>query len=82
MAILDADELRKEVNAIAAKLNRSAEFDIDNANASQLLGILQKLSTSETQDVIHKGKSHLSNLKQHLSAYKPSVGRLDLQTEK
>ena len=74
-AILDADELRKEVNAIADKLNRSAEFDRDNAKASQLVGILQQLSTSETQDVSHKGKSHLSNLKQHLSAHKPSVGR-------
>ena len=41
-AILDADELRKEVKAIAAKLNRSAEFDIDNANTSQLIGILQQ----------------------------------------
>ena len=79
-AILDADELRKEVKAIAAKLNRSAEFDIDNANTSQLIGILQQLSTSETQDVIHQGKYHLSNLKQHLSAHRSSVGRLSLQT--
>ena len=75
IAILDADELRKEVSAFAAKLNRSAEFDLDNANASQLVGILQRLSTLGTQDVSHKGKSHLSNLKQHLSAHKPSVGR-------
>ena len=75
IAILDADEPRKEVNAIAANLNRSAEFDRDNANASQLVGILQQLSTSETQDVSQKGKSHLSNLKQHLFAQKPSVGR-------
>jgi hypothetical protein len=73
---LDADELRKEVKAIATKLNRSAEFDIDNANASQLIGILQQLSTSETQDVIHQGKYHLSSLKQHLSAHRPSVRRL------
>ena len=79
-AILDADELRKEVKAIATRLNRSAEFDIDNANTSQLIGILQKLSTSEMQDVIHQGKYHLSNLKQHLSAHRPSVRRLDRQT--
>ena len=79
-AILDADELRKEVKAIAAKLNRSAEFDIDNANTSQLIGILQQLSKSETQDVIHQGKYHLPNFKQHLSAHRPSVGRLSLQT--
>lgn len=79
-AILDADELRKEVKAIATRLNRSAEFDIDNANSSQLIGILQKLSTSEMQDVIHQGKYHLSNLKQHLSAHRPSVRRLDRQT--
>ena len=79
-ANLDADELREEVKAIATKLNRSAEFDIDNANAKQLIGILQQLSTSETQDVIHQGKYHLSNLKQHLSAHRPTVGRLDRQT--
>jgi len=79
-AISDADEFRKEVKAIATKLNRSAEFDIDKANASQLIAILQQLSTSETQDVIHQGKYHLSNLKQHLSAHRPSVGRLDRQT--
>ena len=58
-AILDADELRKEVRTIAANLNRSSEFDIDNANTSQLIVILQQLSTSETQDVIHQGKYHL-----------------------
>ena len=77
---MDADELRKEVKAIAAKLNRSAEFDLDNANASQLIGILQQLSTSETQDVVHQSKYHLPNLKQHLSAHRPSVRRLDRQT--
>ena len=75
IAILDADELRKEVSAFAAKLNRSAEFDLYNANASQLAGILQRLSTLGTQDVSHKGKSHLSNLKQNLSAHKTSAGR-------
>ena len=75
IAILDADELRKEVSAFAAKLNRSAEFDLDNANASQLVGVLQRLGTLGAQDVSHKGKSHLPNLKQHLPAHRPSVGR-------
>ena len=79
-AILDAGELKNEVKAIAANLNRSKEFDIDNATDSQLIEILQRLSTSETQDVTYIGKYYLANLKQHLSANSPAVERLDPKT--
>ena len=79
-AIIDAGELKNEVKAIAANLNRSKEFDIDNATDSQLIEILQRLSASETQDVTYVGKYYLPNLKRHLSANSPAVQRLDPKT--
>ena len=81
-ATLENGELKKEVKSIAANLNRSKEFDIENASTSQLIDILHQLSTSEVLDVFHQGRYQLSNLKQHLSSHSPTVRRLDSQTRK
>jgi integrase len=81
-ATLETGELKKEVKLIAANLNRSKEYDIENASTSQLIKILHQLSTSEVLDVFHQGRYQLSNLKRHLSSHSPTVPRLDPQTRK
>lgn len=80
-ASLDSNELKEEIKLIAAKLNRSREFDVDSANANQLAGILRELLESEKYDFQYVGKYQLPNLKKHLSAHsRPPVKRLDPQT--
>ena len=79
-ATLDNEGLRKEVTSIATNLNRATEFDIEGANAEQLVAILHRLRTSETHDVFYQGKYQLSNLKQQLAASSPSETRLGRHT--